>query len=268
MFESGARSATIEERSHAVERAVEVIRTQYDRDLTLVRLGAAALLSPFHFSRVFAEVCGISPGRFLSTVRMAAAKRLLASTELPVTTICYRVGYQSVGTFSTQFCRLVGLPPSKFRIWFRRAADVGLAALLSDPPAGPSACGISGSLILEEGAAPKVAFLASFPSWSAQGAPLDCTCVEAPGSFLLERGWGRAVGVLGCAYPRHMTVAEAILLAPDETAVCRTGRNDLESAPSRPTVLHPPRAVDPPIIFAAPLLRYVECVSHQKAGPC
>ncbi|WP_176308853.1 helix-turn-helix domain-containing protein [Micromonospora sp. NBS 11-29] len=83
--------------------------------LPLAELARTALFSPFHFHRIFRTVTGETPARFLAALRMAQARRLLLHSRLTVGAISARVGYTSVGSFTTQFTRLVGVPPEQFR---------------------------------------------------------------------------------------------------------------------------------------------------------
>jgi transcriptional regulator GlxA family with amidase domain len=58
---------------------------------------------------------GESPYRYLMTRRMERAMRLLRQGDLSVTEVCTAVGCASLGTFSTRFTELVGMPPSTYR---------------------------------------------------------------------------------------------------------------------------------------------------------
>lgn len=84
----------------AVRRVIETMREHLGDELTIDDMARTAMFSKFHFSRVFRQVTGISPGRFLSALRLQEAKRLLLSTSLSVADISIQVGYSSVGTFS------------------------------------------------------------------------------------------------------------------------------------------------------------------------
>jgi AraC family transcriptional regulator len=72
-------------------------------------------VSRFHFSRMFADATGVTPGRFLTAVRLFEAKRLLLTTSLNVSDIVCSVGYSSVGTFTSRFSRAVGMTPTQYR---------------------------------------------------------------------------------------------------------------------------------------------------------
>ena len=77
-----------------------------------------------HLSRQFRLAYGEPPYAYLMTRRIERAMALLRRGDLSVTEVCFAVGYGSLGTFSTRFTELVGVPPSTYR---RRAA-VGVAA--------------------------------------------------------------------------------------------------------------------------------------------
>lgn len=99
----------------AVHRAIETMWNHYTEPVSLSDLADAALLSRFYFSRVFRQVTGTSPGRFLSAIRLHQAKGMLRDSELGVTDISYQVGYNSPGSFTSRFTRSVGLAPTRYR---------------------------------------------------------------------------------------------------------------------------------------------------------
>jgi AraC-like DNA-binding protein len=72
-------------------------------------------MSSGHLSRQFRLAYGESPYSYLMTRRIERAMALLRSSELSVTDICFAVGCSSLGTFSTRFAELVGVPPSAYR---------------------------------------------------------------------------------------------------------------------------------------------------------
>jgi AraC-like DNA-binding protein len=83
--------------------------------VSLDAVARKAHLSKFHFLRLFRERFHETPIRYLRRRRLEAAQRLLARTELPVTHICLRVGFESLGSFSSLFRESVGVSPSSFR---------------------------------------------------------------------------------------------------------------------------------------------------------
>ena len=99
----------------AVLRAIQMIQERYSEPLTLSGLASEVFVSPFHFSRIFAKATGVTPGRFLTAVRLFEAKRLLLTTSHTVSDIVCGVGYSSVGTFTSRFSRAVGMTPTQYR---------------------------------------------------------------------------------------------------------------------------------------------------------
>ena len=102
-------------RETAVKRVIETVNNKLDEPLTMDEMAEIAYMSPFHFNRVFHQVTGLPPKQFLYAMRLETAKRLLLTTDKSVTEICYEVGYNSLGTFTTRFTELVGLSPRELR---------------------------------------------------------------------------------------------------------------------------------------------------------
>lgn len=99
----------------AVLHAISTIREELAAPHLLTDMAAAGFYSQFHFHRFFTRHTGTTPGRFLTALRMQEAKRLLAHTSVTVMSISDEIGYQSIGSFTTQFTRLVGISPGRFR---------------------------------------------------------------------------------------------------------------------------------------------------------
>ena len=78
-------------------------------------LARAAHMSAGHLSRQFRLTCGESPYSYLMTRRVERAMALLRRGDLSVTEICLEVGCASLGTFTTRFTELVGMPPGSYR---------------------------------------------------------------------------------------------------------------------------------------------------------
>src|SRR4051812_30850081 len=85
---------------------------------------------PGHFSRAFKLAYGESPYAYLMTRRIERAMTLLRRGDLSVTEVCFAVGCSSLGTFSTRFTELVGVPPSVYRRQAVRAT-VGMPACVA-----------------------------------------------------------------------------------------------------------------------------------------
>jgi AraC family transcriptional regulator len=113
-----------------VVRAIEAMKSGLDSPQPLTALARSGMFSRFYFHRIFREVTAMTPARFLAALRMAEARRLLLHTTMPVTKISARVGYRSLGTFTTQFGRLVGVSPARFREVVRSLGDEPVGARL------------------------------------------------------------------------------------------------------------------------------------------
>lgn len=102
-------------RAETVSTAVGLLRADLGTTLRLNELADALGYSPYHLTRVFRTVVGIPPGEYRTALRFDLAKRLLLLEELSVTETCYAVGFDSLGTFSSRFSRLVGVSPAEFQ---------------------------------------------------------------------------------------------------------------------------------------------------------
>jgi AraC-like DNA-binding protein len=95
------------------------VRDRIDRDyaqpLDVEALARGVNMSAGHLSRQFKLAYGESPYSYLMTRRIERAMALLRRGDLSVTDVCFAIGCQSLGTFSTRFTELVGVPPSTYR---------------------------------------------------------------------------------------------------------------------------------------------------------
>jgi AraC-like DNA-binding protein len=99
----------------ALRRARDLTDRDFGQPLTLDAIARAANYSKFHFSRAFTAAYGETPMAYLTRRRVERAKDLLRAANLTVTEICLLVGFQSLGSFSSRFRKLVGLSPSAYR---------------------------------------------------------------------------------------------------------------------------------------------------------
>jgi AraC-like DNA-binding protein len=84
-------------------------------------MAAAAHMSPSHFSRLFSVTFGEPPHQYLLTRRLERAAALLRTSDWSVTDICFAVGWNSVGSFTTSFGRVFGRTPLEYRASFAPA---------------------------------------------------------------------------------------------------------------------------------------------------
>jgi AraC-like DNA-binding protein len=131
---SGARAAAwVALRRERLERARRLIDREYAAALDLDRMAREACLSRYHFLRSFQRQFGETPHRYLTRRRMERARELLRAGEQSVTEVCFAVGFESLGSFSSLFRRQHGEPPDRFR---RRLWQLG-AIRASGPRAVP-----------------------------------------------------------------------------------------------------------------------------------
>ena len=96
-------------------KARDLADARYFESLGVDDLARAAGLSRAHFSREFRRAFGESPHRYLLTRRLERAASLLRTTDRSVADICFSVGLQSVGSFTTSFTRTYGASPQAYR---------------------------------------------------------------------------------------------------------------------------------------------------------
>jgi AraC-like DNA-binding protein len=98
-----------------LRRVRDRIDREYAKPLDVEALARGANMSAGHLSREFRRAYGESPYAYLMTRRIERAMALLRRGDLTVTEVCFAVGCSSLGTFSTRFTELVGVPPSVYR---------------------------------------------------------------------------------------------------------------------------------------------------------
>lgn len=98
-----------------IDAARDLIDRDYARPLRVARLARLTSQSPFQFIRAFRREFGVTPGQHLRARRISRACELLTTTPVPVTEICRRVGYRSLGTFSRVFRASTGESPLAYR---------------------------------------------------------------------------------------------------------------------------------------------------------
>jgi AraC-like DNA-binding protein len=103
-----------------LRRVKDRIDREFAQPLDVEALARGVHLSAGHLSREFKKAYGEAPYSYLMTRRIERAMQLLRVGEMSVTEVCFAVGCQSLGTFSTRFAELVGVPPSVYR---QQAAD-------------------------------------------------------------------------------------------------------------------------------------------------
>lgn len=103
--------------------------------LTVADLADHVGYSPFHFARLFRHRTGITPGQFLTALRIDAAKRLLLNDDDAVIDIAAAVGFDSLSSFSRRFRSVVGVAPGQLRHLAHHIADRPPQPFALCPPA-------------------------------------------------------------------------------------------------------------------------------------
>jgi AraC-like DNA-binding protein len=103
-------------------RAKDLADARYFEPLGVAEMARAAGLSRAHFSREFRRAFGEPPHAYLLTRRLERAAALLRDTDRSVADICFSVGLQSVGSFTTSFTRTFGRSPTAYRAAYPPAA--------------------------------------------------------------------------------------------------------------------------------------------------
>lgn len=243
----------------SVERAIRRMRDHLGETQCLADHAEAGLFSPFHFHRVFRSVTAVTPGRFLAALRMAEAQRMMIRGSPRVTDVCTAVGYASLGTFTTQFTRLVGMSPSRFKALVDRHGDRGIGEVvdacgltdLTDLTGPGLPAGITGRVV---GAAPAdaVLFTGLFPHGVPQDLPVACAVTPAAATVRLRPPADAEHHVLAVCFDRATRVADAL----DDPAGARRSVATTR-APTHGSFrlrLRAPAPSDPPIVLALPLL--------------
>lgn len=236
----------------AVLRVIDEMHANLGQELTIDDMARTAMFSKFHFTRVFRDVTGTSPGRFLSALRLQEAKRLLLQTDFSVADISSQVGYSSVGTFSSRFKSCVGVSPSMFRELDGFTPEIGPGEQ-TETVADHSRGTLRGRVHLPEDRAPGHCFVGLFPTPVPQGQPVRCAVLDGPGSFELrdvpDGTWHVLVHSVpyGCEHIPSGTGGQDVVSVGSYGPV--TAHEDTLLMPAE-IVLRPLDALDPPVLMA------------------
>ncbi|MFD3701044.1 helix-turn-helix domain-containing protein [Streptomyces sp. NPDC058646] len=237
---------------HLVQHAVTTIRERFGEPLSLDELARSAMVSKYHFLRMFTRVTGVTPGRFLSAVRLQEAKRLLLSTSLNVADVSAQVGYSSTGSFTRRFTESVGLSPTQYRKLSLTGRDETREPGPSETePAAPvptaRRTGSVTGVLRTAGFVLSPVYVGAFDSPILEGAPASWSSPSAPGRFTLagvpQGTWyihavaqGRQSGGTAGPGPTRLTATVGPVPVKDATA----HRLDITLSPldwTRPPIL-------------------------------
>jgi AraC family transcriptional regulator len=255
------RPAMMYPHADTVTRVIETLHTRSCDPFSLDDMAEVAALSPFHFSRIFRGVTGTAPGAFQAALRMETAKHLLLTTDLSITDICFEVGYTSLGTFTSRFTRLVGLPPSAMRRMIAELPFPQFCRIAEDASrvaASPRGAWLHGTV---HAATPlldrRLIFIGLFPKPVPQERPIACTVVTDLGPFHVGPIRDGSYFLFAAALPYledlglYATHATGLLVGMGDRPVrvrggVVRGVDVLE--------LRAPRLTDPPVVVALPFM--------------
>ncbi len=243
-----------------VAASIEYMWQHLDEQITLDNMASAALFSRFYFSRVFHGVTGTSPGRFLTAVRMAQSKIILATTDYSVSEVAASVGYDSLGTFTTKFSKSVGVSPGVFRKYSRNPDSCEQDNFRQARPSGPAGTGrLIGALELAAALPSDVlsgcrTYVAAFRSATAEGLPYACEIVDGLTGWrmldLPDGEWHIRAITVATDTADHIPPRRAPLLIGGITRVRITGGGSV----SVTVPMREPAVTDLPILFLIPEL--------------
>ncbi|WP_194916717.1 helix-turn-helix domain-containing protein [Catenulispora rubra] len=239
-----------------IRQAVDLMRARYFDPLTLDDMADAAIMSKFHFIRMFRVVVGVTPCRYLSALRIQHAKRLLRSTTMNVSEISAEVGYSSTGSFTRRFTASVGCSPIQYR-------NHALVEQRRVVPAHPGGGAVTGTLHAPDQAAPAL-YVGVFESPILECPPVAHAVLERPGAFRLDRVPAGAwyLHAIGSVAPGGDGARRARRLLVDSRGpveVASGGKVEVD------LTVEPHRWTDPPMLFALPQLEAAEDVLARAA---
>jgi AraC family transcriptional regulator len=259
--ESACRADTVASHRRAVERVITAARERLCEPISLRDMSRVAYLSEFHFNRVFHQITGLPPAKFVSAMRLDEAKRLLLNTNQSITDICFDVGYNSLGTFTRRFTQRVGLGPREFRYLADRitpASVESLCAHYADLRGSTTLIpSVEGFVDVTKPADGPI-FVGLFPAHIPQSRPVGGALLMSPGPFQIGPVPDGTYFLLAAALP---PLADTLgYLLPDSAnlsvgsgngpVIVRQGR----AGGSWNISLRPMLLTDPPLLVSLPFL--------------
>lgn len=258
------QARTLASHAPAMRQVIAAMRDQLAAPLSLDAMAEIACLSPFHFNRLFRATTGTPPGEFLAALRLDAAKRMLLTTSLSVTDVCFDLGYSSLGAFTTRFTQQVGLSPTRLR---------QMAHVLADEPLQPritthidarrhitTLFGGAHGVVIAPPTFTGLVFVGLFPKPIPLGKPIACATLLTPGHFRMTQMNAVPDGAyyaLAAAAPYSQDAltyltpnADALVAVATRPVVIRGG----QASESIALTLRPLDPTDPPILGVFPPL--------------
>ncbi|HET9711787.1 MAG TPA: helix-turn-helix transcriptional regulator [Pyrinomonadaceae bacterium] len=266
VFADGAnlpcREVTVASHRRAVERVITSARERLCEPISLHDMSRVAYLSAFHFNRVFHQITGLPPAKFISAMRLDEAKRLLLNTSMSITDISFEVGYNSLSTFTRRFTQRVGLGPREFRYLAERITPASVESLCAHYSELTGRAMFRPSSVEGFVDLPKTdggpIFVGLFHAHIPQSRPVGGALLTSPGAFRIGPVPDGTYHLLAAALPR---LADTLgYLLPDSASlsvgawngpvIVREGRADGRFKIS----LRPMALTDPPLLISLPFL--------------
>lgn len=255
------REDTLAAHRRAVERVITDARERLCEPISLYDMSRVAYLSAFHFNRVFHQITGLPPAKFISAMRLNEAKRLLLNTQLSITDISFEVGYNSLSTFTRRFTQRVGLGPREFRYLAERITPASVeslcahyAELTERATPGPS---VEGFVDMPRPRGGPI-FVGLFRIHIPQSRPVGGALLTSPGPFRIGPVPDGIYHLLAAALPR-LDDTLGYLLPDSASLLVGAGAGPVIVRQGRATVrlnvsLRPMVLTDPPLLVSLPFL--------------
>jgi AraC-like DNA-binding protein len=260
-IEPSKNKDTLAAHRRAVERVITTARERLCEPISLHDMSRVAYISTFHFNRVFHQITGLTPTKFISAMRLDEAKRLHMNSNLSITDICFEVGYNSLSTFTRRFTQQVGLGPREFRYLAERITPASVESLcahyaeLTERAVAHAA--VEGFVDFPKPGGGPI-FVGLFHTHIPQNRPVGGALLTSPGAFrigpvpdgvyhLLAAALPPVADTLGYLIPNS---ANLLVGAGSGPVIVRQGRASGQFKISlRPMVL-----TDPPLLVSLPFL--------------
>lgn len=100
----------------ALQPVLRLVETQLEQQVRVAEMSQVLGLSPFHFSREFRRVTGLSPYAYVIKRRIARGGLLLAGTQMPIEEVAHTIGFKTHAHFTHAFVKIAGMTPRKYRL--------------------------------------------------------------------------------------------------------------------------------------------------------
>ncbi|MFD4263060.1 helix-turn-helix transcriptional regulator [Streptomyces sp. NPDC058534] len=240
------------------------MRERFRDPLTVSDIAEKARLGRFPFSRLFKDETGLSPGRYLTALRIHEAKRLIGDGPMSTAEVGAAVGYRGLDAFTDAFTAGTGLPPGHFR---RLCRGQGQEPPAPDPGPGLPRGALAGTVRLPAGHGNARVYLGAFATPVVQYPAAAAAVVDVPADrpccYTLQNvpaGQWHLLAVAVAAAGAHDPQAGWTPLVGDRATTVTVTADTVTSAALR---LRPARPADPPVLLALPALTPPQSVEPQ-----